>query len=173
MIVHIDSAAKGAYPLREQQTRELLRFCRSVGAKLFTVNFLFVKGEESERLSDEFYFRLAPFSAGRKLLECVFGNGFKEQDCWSLTEESIELIVNETAGDLLAYDFLKLPEDWLVYVEDSILLQVVTNEQEITLRVTDAELRAFSDIGIPYTVGQPKYSGLRETPLRTPPVERA
>ncbi len=169
MIVHIDSTTKGAYPLSEQQTRALLRFCQSVGADVFTVNFLFVKGEDSERLAEEFYCRLAPFAAGQRMLECVYGNGFKQQDCWSLTEDTVELVVRETQGNLLAYNILNLPEDWLFYVGDSAKLQVVSHEQEITLRLTDAEYAVFSRLGIPGAPGQPEYSGLPEVPTRTSP----
>ena len=167
MVIHIDSSTKGAYPLSERQTRELLRFCSSVGASTFAANFLYVKGEESEQLADEFYCRLAPFSAGRKRLEKVYGNGFAERDCWSLTEAAIDLIVKETRGNLLAYDLLKLPEEWLVYIGDTILLQVVNHEQELTLRLTATQFRSFSQLGIPYVPGQAEYSGLPENPART------
>ena len=165
MIIHVDSSTKGAYPLSERQTRDLLRFCGSVGASTFAVSFLYVKGEESERLADEFYRRLAPFSAGRKNLEKVYGNGFAERDCWSLTEEAIELIVKETRGNLLAYDLLKLPEEWLIYVGDTILLQAVNHEQELILRLTATQFRSFEQLGIPYLPGQAKYSNLPENPL--------
>ena len=172
MIVHIDCDTKGAFPLSEQQSRALLRFCRSVGADVFTVNFLFVRGEESERLAEEFYGRLAPFAAEQKLLECVCGNGFKQQDCWSLTDQTIDVIVTETHGNLFAHSILKLPEDWMIYLGDYVILQVVTHEQEITLRLTDAQFAAFSQLGIPYSPGQPEWSGLPEFPVRTPPLER-
>jgi hypothetical protein len=168
VIVHIDIDTKGAFPLSEQQSRALLRFCRSVGADVFTVNFLFVKGEESERLAEEFYDRLAPFKAEQKLLECPYGNGFKHQDCWSLTDQTIDIIVNETHGNLLACNILNLPEDWLIYLGDYIILQA-SYEMEITLRLTDAQFAAFSQLGIPYSSGQPKWSGLPEFPVRTPP----
>jgi hypothetical protein len=164
LIIHIDSSTKGAYPLSEQQTRELLRFCRSVGASTFTVNFLYAKGEESERLAEDFYGRLAPFSAGRKKLEEMYGTGFAEQECWSLTEGAIDRIVKETCGNLMAYDLLKLPEQWLVYIGDTILLQVVNHEQELTLRLTDSQFRSFMLLGIPYEPGQAKYSELPENP---------
>ena len=171
MIVHIDSSTKGAYPLSEQQTRALLRFCRSAGADVFTVTFLFIKGEDSERLAEEFYGRLGPFAVGQKIVECVYGNGFRQQDCWSLNNETIELVVRETQGNLLAYDILNLPEDWLFYLGDWILLQVVSHEQEITLRLTNSQFAEFLQLGIPHTLGQPEWSGLPEVPLRTPPVE--
>jgi hypothetical protein len=37
------------------QSKNLLQFCRSVGATLFTVNFIFAKHESSEKLMEEFY----------------------------------------------------------------------------------------------------------------------
>ncbi len=52
--VHVDSTTPVAYALTASQSRDLLNFCRSIGATVFTANFLFVKGEESERLAQAF-----------------------------------------------------------------------------------------------------------------------
>jgi hypothetical protein len=167
VIVFIDGNTPKAYPLTASQSRDLLDFCRAVGAEVFTVNFLFVKGEESERLSYSFYERLSKFRAGEKLLENVYGNGFTRQECWTLNDESVELILTETGGDLFAYNVLYLPEQWLVYVGDAIILQAVSHEQEITLRLSETAYSEFRNLSIPHKQGQPQWSGLPENPIRT------
>jgi len=148
----------------------MLKFCRSAGGTVFTVNYLYVKGEESEQRSSEFYQRLSVFSGGERLLENICGNGFQPQQCWLLDDESIEAILKDTNGDLFAYDVLNLPEDWLFYVGDSILLQIVTHEQEATLRLTDDQYAQFSKLAISHKRGNPKWSGLPEEPTRTTPA---
>jgi hypothetical protein len=159
-----------AYPLTPSQSRHLLNFCRSVGgATVFTVNFIFVKAEESERLANTFYQRLSKFSAGERLLENVFGNGFASHECWSLNDESVEAILTETDGDLFAYNVLCKPEDWLIYAGAEIVLQVVSHEQEITLRLSEAQYSEFTKLGIPHKQGQPQWSGLVERPKPTAP----
>lgn len=50
--------------LTADQSRNLLQFCRSAGATLFTVNFLFVEGEEKRMQG--FYGRLSPFLLGER-----------------------------------------------------------------------------------------------------------
>lgn len=84
-----------------------------------------------------------------------------------LTDESIEAILTQTAGDLLAYNVLHLPEDWLFYVGDAILLQIVSHEQEATLRLSDSQYAEFTKLGIPHKQGQPRWSALPGSPLRT------
>ena len=159
-----------AYPLTPSQSRDLLKFCRSVGgATVFTVSFIFVTGEESERLANTFYQRLSKFSAGERLLENIFGNGFTIHECWSLNDESVEAILTETDGDLFAYNLLCKPEDWLIYAGAEIVLQVVSNEQEITLRLSEAQYSEFTKLGIPHKPGQPQWSGLPESPTSMPP----
>src|SRR2546425_452009 len=139
-----------ANPLTASQSRDFLNFCRSVGGTVFTVNFPFVKGEESERLAHAFYQRLSRFSAGERLLENVFGNGFGNHECWVLNDESVEAILTETAGNLFAYNLLYLPEEWLAYVGDRIVLQVVSHEQEVTLRLSETQYAEFAKLGIPH-----------------------
>src|SRR5207253_11239721 len=97
-------AGMNSRSLTLDQSRSLLEFCRSSGATVFTVNFLFTKDDESEKLMREFYERLSPFSWGEKDLENICGHGFSRQSCYVLDERSIEAILNETGGDLLAYD---------------------------------------------------------------------
>lgn len=55
-----------AYPLTASQGRDLLRFCLSVGATVFTVDFVSVKGEESEQLAHAFLWEAWQFLGGRK-----------------------------------------------------------------------------------------------------------
>ena len=159
-----------AYPLAPNQSRDLLQFCRSAGDTVFTVNFLIVEGEESEQRADAFYRRLSMFSAGKRVLENPFGNGFASRECWVLNDESIEAILSETAGDLFAYNLLYLPEDWLFYFGDSILLQVVSNEHEATLRLSETQYSEFTKLGIPHKHGQPRFTGLPERPTREAPT---
>lgn len=159
-----------AYPLQRKQSRDLLQFCRSVGQTVFTVNFLTVKGEESEQRADAFYQKLSAFSAGERVLESLYGNGFANRECWVLNDESVEVILEETAGNLFAYNLLYLPEDWIFYVGESILLQVISHEQEATLRLSEAQYSKFTRLGIPHKHGQPQHSGLPETPIRQPPA---
>jgi hypothetical protein len=166
MLINFVGAGMNSRSLTPDQSRGILNFCRSAGATLFTVNFVFVKGEESERLMREFYERLAPFSSGEKELENICSDGFSPRSCWVLDDRSIEAILNETDGDLLAYDVLYLPEDWLFYVGDMILLQIVTHEQEATLRVSEVQYAEFKKLGIPHTPGCPQWSGLPEEPRR-------
>jgi hypothetical protein len=158
-----------AYPLTASQSRDLLNFCRAVSGNVFTVNFLFVKGEESERLAHSFYQRISRFSAGERLLEKVYGNGFASHECWTLNDKSVEVILEETAGNLFAYNVLCLPEEWLFYVGDAIILQAVSHEQEITLRLSETQYSEFTKLSIPHKQGQAQYSGLPESPIRTAP----
>jgi len=150
------------------QSRSVLEFCRSAGATLFTVNFVYAKDDESEKLMREFYERLSQFSWGEKDLENICGDGFSRQSCYVLNERSIEAILNETGGDVLAYNVLELPEDWLFYVDNMILLQIVTHEQEATLRISEVQYSEFKKLGIPHTPGCPRWSGLPEEPTRLP-----
>jgi hypothetical protein len=166
MLINFVGIGSKTRSLTLNQSRGILQFCRSAGATLFTVNFVFVKGEESERLMEEFYERLSPFSRGEKDLENASGDGFVRQSCWVLEERSAEAILNETGGDLFAYDVPNLPEDWLFYVDDFIFLQVITHEQEATLRVSEAQYAEFKKLGIPHAPGCPKWSGLPEEPIR-------
>ncbi len=132
------------------------------------MNFLYVKGENSEQAANSFFQRLSPYSAGERVLENIYGDGFRRHECWILTDESIEIILKETGGNLLAYNVLCLPEDWLFYIGDAILLQVVSHEQEATLRLSDSQYAELAKLGIPHKMGQPRWSGLPESPLRTP-----
>jgi hypothetical protein len=136
------------------------------GVAIFTVNFLIVKGEESEKLMESFYERLSPFSEGHKVLESIEGSGFKPQECWALNDQSIELILRETSGDLFSDNILYLPEDWLFYREDSIFLQIVSHVHEATLRVAAAEYEQFQSLGITHKLGLAQYTGLPERPCR-------
>ena len=161
MLINFVGAGMNSRSLTTEQTRALLEFCRFAGATLFTVNFVFAKGDESERLMREFYERLGPLSCDERDLENICGNGFSRQSCWVLNERSIEAILKETGGDLLAYDVLRLPEDWLFYVGNMILLQIVTHEQEATLRISDVQYAEFKKLGIPHAFGltcSPKFS---------------
>jgi hypothetical protein len=168
MLINFVGAGMNSRSLTRDQSRGILNFCRSAGATLFTVNFVYAKGEESEKLMQEFYERFSAFSAGEKDLEKICGDGFSPQPCWVLDERSIEAILNETDGDLLAYDILHLPEDWVFYSGDAILLQIVTHEQEATLRLSEVRYGEFEKLGIPYARGCPRYSGLPEQPTRLP-----
>jgi hypothetical protein len=165
VLIHFDSTTN-ATPLTSDRSRGVLEFCRAVGATVFTVNFLYVKGEDSERLAQQFYQRLASYSAGDRVLENVGGARFSRQRCWLLDHRSIEFILNETGGNLFAYNMLVLPEDWLFYVGNSILLQVVSNEQEATLRISEEQYAAFRELGIPHEPGCSQWSGLPEAPRK-------
>ena len=133
---------------------------------VFAVNFLYVKGEDNEKVMEAFYEKLLPFSAGQKVLECIGGSGFREQPCWTVDDSSIELILRETSGDLFAYNILHQPEDWLFYRDDSILLQIVSHEQEAILRVSAAEYERFQKLQIPHSSGLPQWTALPEQPIR-------
>jgi len=133
---------------------------------VFTVNFVFAKDEENEKRMEAFYTRLSPFSAGEKILENIGGDGFSLQACWVLDDQSTEAILNETGGDLLAYKALEMPEDWLFYTGDSILLQIVTHEQEATLRLSEPQYELFRNLGIEHARGCPRWSCLPEEPTR-------
>jgi len=170
MVIHFESSLRGAYPLTEAQSRALLQFCRHAGAATFTVNFLYVRREDSEQAAKSFFERMRRFSAGERVLENIYGDGFRRQACWVLSGESIEAILTETSGNLFAYNVLCLPEDWLIYIGDAILLQVVSHEQEVILRLSNAQYAEFTKLGIPHRAGQPKWSGLPESPLRTNPA---
>ena len=87
-----------------------------------------------------------------------------------LTAESTDFIMTETAGNLFAYNVLYLPEDWLFYVGDAVLLQVVSHEQEATLRLPNDQYGEFTRLGIPHKEGQPRWSTLPESPLRQNPA---
>lgn len=169
MLIHFDTSIL-SFPLSEAQSRALLQFCRRVGAATFTVNFLYVKGEDSEQAAKNFFQRLSLFSAGKVVLENIYGGGFTRQECWILSNESIETILTETAGNLLAYNMLCLPEDWLFYVGDAILLQIVSHEQEVTLRLSEAQYVEFAELRIPHKAGPAQWSALPESPQRTGPV---
>ena len=104
MLIHFVGAGFRTQSLTPTQSRSILQFCRSEGATLFTVNYLFVKGGESEKLMERFYQRLSSFSISERQLENVGGNRFSKLDCWVLNDQSIEVILKETGGDLLAYD---------------------------------------------------------------------
>ena len=81
MLIHFDSTLPGACPLSEAQGRALLQFCRRVGSATFTVNFLYVKGEDSEQSAKNFFQRLSVFSDGERVLENICGEGFRRQEC--------------------------------------------------------------------------------------------
>jgi hypothetical protein len=164
MLVNLSSFIASDRTLTPERSKSLLYFCHSCGASLFTVNFPFVKGEESERLMNVFYERLERFTAGDKVLECIESSGFERQPSWLLNEASIELILRETDGDLFAYNILYLPEDWLLYRDDTIFFQLVTHEQEATLRLSAAEYEKFRSLGIPHSLGPAKWTGLAEQP---------
>ena len=83
-----------------------------------------------------------------------------------MTDESIEAILKETSGNLLAYDVCNLPEDWLFYLGDEILLQIVSHEQEATLRLSNFQYAEFRKLGIPHKQGQARWSALPESPFR-------
>src|SRR5579883_1445036 len=104
MLINFVGAGMKSRSLTLDQSRSVLEFCHSAGATLFTVNFVFAKDDNSERLMQEFYQRLSPFSWGEKDLEKICGDGFRRQPCYVLDEQSIEAILNETGGDLLAYN---------------------------------------------------------------------
>ena len=144
------------------------------GATVFTVNFFFVKDEESERLAHAFYQRLSTFSAGEKLLENVFGNGLGSHECWVLNDEGVEAILTETDGNLFAYNVLYKPKDWLIYAGDQIVLQVVSHEQEVTLRLSEIQYSEFTKLGIPHKqISRDNRSGavfLKARPQRLPEI---
>jgi hypothetical protein len=167
VLIHFLGVRGSERTLTPEKSRALLEFCRSCGVTLFTVNFLYVKGNENnERVMEAFYEKLLPFSAAQKVLECIGGSGFREQPCWTLNDSSIELILRETSGDLFAYDILNQPEDWLFYRVDSILLQIVSHEQEAILRVSADEYERFQKLRIPHSSGLPRWSALPEQPSR-------
>jgi len=166
MVVHIDSTMPQACPLTLVQSRSLLGFCRRVGAVFFTVNFLYVKGKKSEQLAHTFYQRFGIFSCGERLLKNVCGKGFQLRKSWVLNDESIKAILTETRGNLFAYNVLCLPEDWLFYIGDAIILQVVSHEQEATMRLSETQYAEFKTLGIAHQQGQPQWSGLPEVPMR-------
>ena len=166
MLVNLSSFAASDRTLTPEKSKSLLDFCHSCGASLFRVNFLCVKGEESERLMNAFYERVAGFAAGDKVLEGIESSGFKRQPSWFLNDSSMELILRETGGDLFAYNILYLPEDWLLYRDDTIFLQIVSHEQEATLRLSAAEYEKFRLLGIPHSLDPAKWTGLPEQPIR-------
>lgn len=166
MLINFAQFYESEQSLTPERSRALLEFCRSCGATVFTVNFLCVKGEESETLMDAFFDRLSPFSAEQKVLECIQSSGFKLQPCWALNDASIELLLQETSGDLFAYNILCLPEDWVFYRDDSILLQIVSHEHEATLRISVKEHEVFQTLGIPHRLGLPEWTGLSEGPSK-------
>ena len=98
MLIHFVGTGGRIQSLTLNQSRRILQFCLSSGANLFTVDFPFVKGEESEKLMQEFYERLSPFTGSERLLENIGGDRFKRMACWILNERSIELILKETDG---------------------------------------------------------------------------
>jgi len=102
-------------------------------------------------------------------LENIYGQGFRLQECWELTDESIGTILTETAGDLLAYNVLYLPEDWLFYVGDAIFFQIISHEQEATLRLSESQYAEFTRLGVPHKHGPAPWSALPGSPFRTNP----
>lgn len=70
-----------------------------------------------------------------------------------LDERSADAILNETGADLFAYDTPNLPEDWLFYAGDFILLPIITHEQQAILRISDSQHAEFKKLGIPHTFG--------------------
>jgi hypothetical protein len=169
MLIHFVGTGMKTRSLTLNKSRSILQFCRSAGATLFTVNFLFVKGEETERLMEKFYERLSAFSGGERVLENICGDGFGLHACWVLDEGSMDVILNETGGDLFAYDVTNLPEDWVFYVGDSVFLQIVTHEQEAICRVSETQYERFKELEIPHEPGCRQWSCLPEEPLRTTP----
>jgi hypothetical protein len=166
MLIHFLGVYGSERTLTPEKSRALLEFCRSCGATVFAVNFLYVKGEKNERVMEAFYEKLLPFSAGQQVLECIEGSGFRAQPCWTLNDSSIELILRDTSGDLFAYDILHQPEDWLFYRADFILLQIVSHEQEAILRVSATEYERFQTLQIPHGSGLPQWTRLPEQPIR-------
>lgn len=104
MLINFVGTCSGTRTLTREQSKNLLQFCRAIGATLFTVNFVFAKHDASEKLMQEFYARLSQFSGGEKELENACGDGFGRQPCWVLDERSMDTILNETDGDLFAND---------------------------------------------------------------------
>ena len=172
MLINFVGTSSRTRTFTRDQSKNLLQFCRSVGATLFTVNFIFVKHEASEKRMEEFYARLSRFSCGEKNLENPCGKGFARQQCWVLDEQSVETILNETDGDSFACDTLNLPEDWLFYVGDTILLQIITHEQEATLRIPETQYAEFKKLGITHALGCPRWSGLPEEPVISDNIDR-
>jgi hypothetical protein len=168
MLIHFVGAGSRSPSLTLDQSKGILQYCLAEGATLFTVNFLYVKREESEKLMESFYQRLSPFSAGTRPLESIGGNRFQQLACWIFNDASIDLILNEVDGDLFAYDVTNLPEDWVFYVGESIFLQTVTHEQEAILRISERQYARFKRLGIPHGLGCPQWSGLSEESPRTP-----
>jgi len=166
VLIHFLGVCGSERTLTPEKSRALIEFCRSCSVTVFAVNFLYVKGEDNEKVMEAFYEKLLPFSAGQKVLECIGGSGFREQPCWTLDDSSIELILRETSGDLFAYNILHQPEDWLFYRDDSILLQIVSHEQEAILRVSAAEYERFQKLQIPHSSGLPQWTALPEQPIR-------
>jgi hypothetical protein len=123
------------------------------------------KVEESEGLADAFFQRFRVFSDGKRLLENAYA-GFELRESWVLNNQSIKDILTETRGNLFAYDLLNQPEDWRFYVGDAIILQVDSQEQEATMRLSDAQYAEFKALGIGHQQGQPRWSGLPEVPMR-------
>lgn len=113
-----------------------------------------------------FYERLSGFAEEDKVLECIESSGFKRQPSWILNDASMELILRESGGDLFAYNVLYLPEDWLLYRGDTIFLQIVSHEQEATLRLSPAEYEKFQLLGIPHSLEPAQWTGLPEEPIR-------
>jgi hypothetical protein len=151
--------------LTSEQTRNLLYFIFvSLGANKFTVNFVYV--EDEEELVVSFYERLSSFAAGKEVLEKIQGDGFGEQRCWTLNDASIESILKECHGDILSYDVCNLPEDWLFFAGDEIILQTVTHEREAILRLSEAQYADFRNLEIQHKIGLAQWTVLPELPLR-------
>lgn len=167
MLINFVGTGSKTESLTREQSKNILQFCRSAGATLFTVNFVFVKGDASEKRMEEFYARLSRFSCGEKDLENSCGDGFARRECWVLDDQSVETILNEANGDLFAYDTPNLPEDWLFYVGDIIVLQIITHEQEATLRISETQYAEFKKLEITHALGCPRWSGLPEEAITT------
>ena len=99
-------------------------------------------------------------------MENVYGNGFELRESWVINDESIKAILTETGGNLFAYNVLYLPENWLFYAGDAIILQVVSHEQEATMRLSETQYAEFKTLGIAHQQGQPQWSSLPEVPMR-------
>jgi hypothetical protein len=70
------------------------------------------------------------------------------------------------ASKLICSDVGDMPENWLFYVGDAIILQVVSHEQEATIRLSETQYAEFKTLGIAHQQGQPQWSGLPEVPMR-------
>lgn len=163
----IGDCYEGRATLAPEQSRSLLDFCLVNGVSLFTVDFLVSTNDNSRDLCDQFYRWLSPFLVGKLMLEKIEGRGFALHECWRLDHASVEVILAETRGDLFANRTLELPEDWVFYRGDSIFFQIVSHEQEGSLRLTHAEYDAFKKLEIPHGQGRLQWTSLPDNPNRS------